>query len=139
MTAAENKRQMQRIFEELARGNGKPFVEALAENVRWTIMGGTAWSRTWEGFDAVRRRLLDPLLAQFQTTYRARAIRVIAEDDLVVIESRGDVITRSGKPYRNTYCNLYRLEEGKVVEITEYCDTQLVADVLSPPEATIAA
>jgi hypothetical protein len=56
-----------------------------------------------------------------------------------VIESRGDVITKSGKPYRNTYCNVYRLEEGKVVEITEYCDTQLLTQVLSPPEATVAA
>jgi hypothetical protein len=139
MTAAENKRLMERIFDELSRGNGKPFVDALAENVRWTIIGGTAWSRTWEGFEAVRRRLLDPLFAQFQTTYRARAVRLIAEDDLVVIESRGDVITSSGKPYRNTYCNIYRLEEGRVVEITEYCDTQLVAEVLSPPEATLAA
>jgi uncharacterized protein len=139
MTAAENKRLMERIFDELSRGNGKPFVDALAEDVRWTIIGGTAWSRTWEGFEAVRRRLLDPLFAQFRTTYRARAVRLIAEDDLVVIESRGDVITSSGKPYRNTYCNIYRLEEGRVVEITEYCDTQLVAEVLSPPEATLAA
>lgn len=139
MTAAENKRLMQGIFEELALGNGKPFVEALAEDVRWTIIGGTAWSRTWEGFEAVRRRLLDPLFAQFETTYRARAVRVIAEDDLVVIESRGDVMTKSGKPYRNTYCNVYRLEDRKVKEITEYCDTQLLTQVLSAPEESVAA
>jgi uncharacterized protein len=138
MTTAENKRLMEGIFEQLAQGNGKPFVEALAEDVRWTIIGGTAWSRTWEGFEAVRSRLLDPLFAQFETTYRARAIRAIAEGDLVVIESRGDVITTSGKPYRNTYCNIYRLKGGEVVEITEYCDTQLLTQVLSPPEATVA-
>jgi hypothetical protein len=130
---------MEGVFEQLALGNGKPFVEALAADVRWTIIGGTAWSRTWEGFEAVRRRLLDPLFAQFETIYRAKATRVIAEGDLVVIESRGDVMTKSGKPYRNTYCNVYRLEDGKVKEITEYCDTQLVAQVLSPPEATVAA
>jgi hypothetical protein len=139
MSAAENKKLMSGIFEQLALGNGRPFVEALAQDVRWTIIGGTTWSRTWEGFEAVRQRLLDPLFAQFETTYRARAIRVIAEGDLVVIESRGDVITKSGEPYRNTYCNIYRLRKGKVVEITEYCDTQLVARVLSPPEATMAA
>jgi ketosteroid isomerase-like protein len=139
MTAAKNKRLMEGLFDELAQGNGKPFVEALAEDVRWTIIGGTAWSGTWQGFEAVRKRLLDPLFAQFETAYRAKAVRVIAEGDFVVIESRGDVITKSGKPYRNTYCNVYRLEDGKVVEITEYCDTQLLTEALAPPETTVAA
>jgi ketosteroid isomerase-like protein len=139
MSAAENKRLMERVFNELAKGNGKPFVAALAEDVRWTIIGGTAWSGTWDGLASVRRDLLGPLFHQFETTYRARAVRLIAEGDWVVIESRGDVITKAGQPYRNTYCNLYRLEDGRVVEITEYCDTQLLTEALAPPEHRIAA
>ena len=139
MTAFDNKQLMEGIFEELAKGNGRPFVDALAEDVRWTIIGGTAWSGTWEGLDSVRRDLLDPLFAQFETTYRAKAVRVIAERDWVVIESRGDVITKTGKPYRNTYCNVYRLENGEVKEITEYCDTQLLTEALAPPYPRVAA
>jgi uncharacterized protein len=139
MTAADNKQLMKGIFDELARGNGQPFVDALAEGVSWTIMGDTAWSGTWEGAESVRRDLLGPLFHQFETTYRAEAVRVIAEGDLVVIESRGDVITKQGKPYRNSYCNVYRLAYGKVVEITEYCDTQLVTEALAPPERRVAA
>jgi ketosteroid isomerase-like protein len=139
MTAEGNKRLMEEVFDQLAKGNGRPFVKALAEDVRWTIIGGTAWSGTWEGAEAVRRDLLDPLFAQFETTYRAKAVRVIAEGDCVVIESRGDVITKTGKPYRNTYCNVYRLEDGRVVEITEYCDTQLLTEALAPPEPRVAA
>ena len=139
MTAEDNKGLMEEIFDQLAKGNGRPFVEALAEDVRWTIIGDTAWSGTWDGLASVRRDLLDPLLDQFETTYRAKAVRLIAEGDWVVIESRGDVITKAGKPYRNTYCNLYRLEDGKVVEITEYCDTQLLTEALAPPQHRIAA
>jgi ketosteroid isomerase-like protein len=139
MSAAENKRLMERIFNELSNGDGKPFVDALAEDVRWTIIGDTAWSGTWDGLASVRRDLLGPLFHQFETTYRAKAIRLIAEDDWVVIESRGDVITKQGKPYRNTYCNLYRLKRGEVVEITEYCDTQLLTEALDPPEHKVAA
>ena len=139
MTATENKQRMERIFEELAQGNGRPFVEALADDVRWTIMGDTAWSGTWNGSDSVRKDLLGPLFHQFETTYRAKAVRVIAEGDWVVIESRGDVITKKGKPYRNSYCNVYRLEDGEVKEITEYCDTQLVTEALAPPEPRVAA
>jgi ketosteroid isomerase-like protein len=139
VTAAQNKRLMQTIFEELERGNGAPFVDALAADVRWTIIGKGDWSGTWDGLSSVRAELLDPLFAQFGTTYRAAAVRLIAEDDWVVIESRGDVITRTGKPYRNTYCYVCRLEDGKVREVTEYCDTQLIAEALGPPEPQLAA
>jgi hypothetical protein len=139
MDAAENKQLMEEVYGELAKGNGKPFVDALADDVRWTIIGTTDWSGTWEGKEAVQRRLLDPLFAQFATPYRNRAIRLIAEGDYVVIECRGDVTTKDGRPYRNTYCNVFRLEGGKVRELTEYCDTQLVAEALQPPWLRAAA
>ena len=139
MTAAENKQVMQDVFAELAEGNGRPFVEAMAEDVRWTIIGDTAWSGTWEGLASVQIELLDPLFAQFATTYRNNAIRLIAEGDWVVIESRGDVETTARGPYRNTYCYVCRLEDGKVKEITEYCDTKLLTEALSPPVLRAAA
>jgi hypothetical protein len=139
MDAAENKQLMEEVYGELAKGNGKPFVDALADDVRWTIIGTTDWSGTWEGKEVVQRRLLDPLFAQFATPYRNRAIRLIAEGDYVVIECRGDVTTKDGRPYRNTYCNVFRLEGGKVRELTEYCDTQLVAEALQPPWLRAAA
>lgn len=135
---SENKRLMQSIYEQLEKGDGTSFVKALAPNVRWTIKGSTAWSRTWEGFEAVRKRLLDPLMAQFADGYRARAVRVLADGDYVVIESRGDAITKAGTPYRNSYCLVFRLEEGKVREVTEYCDTELLRSALAPPEMTAA-
>jgi ketosteroid isomerase-like protein len=137
--AAENKQLMEGVFAKLAKGDGRPFVEALAEDVRWTIIGNTAWSGTWTGLASVQIELLDPLFAQFASTYRGRAVRLIAEGDWVVIESRGDVTTTSGAPYRNTYCYVCRLEDGKVKEITEYCDTKLLTETLSPPIRRAAA
>lgn len=139
MGAAENKRLMNEIFDELANGNRRPFAEAMAENLRWTIVGDGAWSHTWEGLPSVRADLFEPLFAQFGTTYRNRAIRLIAEGDWVVIESRGDVVTKQGKPYRNTYCYVCRLNGGKLREVTEYCDTQLIAETLAPPESAAPA
>ena len=139
MNAAENKQLMQVVFDELAEGNGWPFVQALADDVRWTIIGDTAWSGTWEGFASVRSELLDPLFAQFETGYRAVAVHLIAEGDHVVIESRGDVTTKAGKPYRNTYCYVCRLLDGEISELTEYCDTELLTSALDPPRPQVAA
>ena len=62
---ASNKMLMQHSFAELAKGNRKPFADAMAEDFCWTITGSTAWSRTFRGKAAVRAELLDPLFAQF--------------------------------------------------------------------------
>jgi uncharacterized protein len=139
MTMTENKELIRAAFEELERGNGRPFVDLLAEDVRWTIIGDTAWSGTWEGIRSVRAELLDPLFAQFATTYRAELVRLIAEGDWVVIEFRGDVVTKAGRPYRNAYCYVCRLEEGKVRKLNEYCDTKLLTEALAPPEPAVTA
>jgi hypothetical protein len=41
MSDARNKALLRHAFEETAKGNGRPFVEALADVVRWTIIGST--------------------------------------------------------------------------------------------------
>jgi uncharacterized protein len=137
--SAENKALMQEVFAELAVGNGGPFLDVLADDIRWRIIGTTEWSGSWEGKVAVRTKLLDPLFGQFATRYRNRAQRFIAEDDYVVIECRGEVTMMSGRPYNNTYCYVCRLENGKVRELTEYCDTELLAKALTPPWIKAAA
>jgi uncharacterized protein len=139
LDAAENKALMREVFAELAQGNGRPFLDALAEDIRWVIIGSTDWSGSWEGKAAVRRGLLDPLFDQFATRYRNRALRLIAEDDYVVIECRGNVTTKAGRPYNNTYCYVCRLEDGKVRELTEYCDTELLTKALTPSWIEAAA
>jgi uncharacterized protein len=139
VTAAENKELMQGVFAELAMGNGRPFLDVLDDDIRWSIIGSTEWSGSWEGKSSVRSKLLDPLFAQFATEYRNTALRLIAEDDYVVIECRGDVTTKDGRPYNNTYCYVCRLEGGKVRELTEYCDTELLSKTLMPPWVQVAA
>ena len=130
MSAAENKQLMQRIFSELAKGNGKPFVESMADNFRWTVTGTTKWSRTYHGKQAVLDDLMKPLFSQFADQYTNTAHRFIAEDDYVVVECRGRVTTKSGTPYNNAYCLVCRIADGKLQELTEYLDTELVTAAL---------
>ena len=51
---------------------------------------------------------------------------LIAEGDNVVMQGRGKSTTKAGKSYNNTYCQVFRIANGKVQEITEYLDTELV-------------
>jgi hypothetical protein len=125
---------MQAIMAALERGDRQPFAAAMAEDFTWVLPGHNAWSGRYEGREAVRERLFRPLFAQFTGTYTNTATRFIAEGDLVVVECRGHVMTRSGKPYANTYCYVCRFgADGLLHELVEYMDTQLVAEVLEPP------
>lgn len=133
MSTAANKELMQEIYDELAKGNRMPFRNALAEDFRWIMKGRTAWSKTYEGRDAVRTELLAPLFAQFEEGYRNKPLRLIAERDLVVVECEGSVMTKAGKPYDNQYCLIFRIENGRIKELTEYLDTALVNETLAPP------
>lgn len=133
MSAAENKRLMQDIFAGLSTGDGTLLFESLADDFSWTITGTTKWSRTYTGKQAVQRELFRPLLAKFADRYTNTAQRFIAEEDYVVVECRGSATTQSGQPYHNTYCWVCRLADGKLQSVTEYSDTQLIAEVLGDP------
>ena len=135
MSAAENKQLMQRVFAELSDGNGQPFMDALADDARWTVIGTSRWSRSYEGKRAIAEELMRPLFRQFADRYTARAVRIVAEDDVVVVEARGQVNTKSGRPYNQTYCYVFQLADGRVRELTEYLDTELVNAALDPPPA----
>ena len=134
MNATDNKRRLQAAFAELEHGNGRPFVDLMADDFCWTIPGSTAWSRTYRGKQAVREELFKPLFAQFATQYTNRALRFIAEDDLVAVECRGAVQTVRGQAYNNSYCYLCRFDaDGRLAELIEYLDTALLDAVLTAP------
>ncbi len=132
MGLAENKAVLSHAFAETAKGNGRPFVEMMADDVLWTIIGSTSWSRSYSGKQAVVRDLLTPLAANFDGSNIVTAERFIAEGDLVVVEGRNHSVTKRGDAYANRYSWTFRFVAGKVAEITEYTDTDLIVRVLDP-------
>ena len=46
------------------------------------------------------------------------------------MEGVGEMRTKAGVPYNNDYCLIYRLKDGKIVEIREYCDSALTEKIL---------
>jgi ketosteroid isomerase-like protein len=61
------------------------------------------------------------------------AQRILADGDFVVVEARGANVTKTGAPYNNNYCFVFRLAGGKLAEVTEYMDTELVTAALGDP------
>lgn len=131
---ASNRARLQYAFSETAKGNGQPFLDALAEDAHWTIIGTTGWSKTYRGKTAIMNELIAPLRRALAPPLKTHAHRMIADGDIVVVEGRGENVTRDGRLYENTYCWVFEFREGQVANLTEYADTELFRSVLGEPK-----
>jgi len=124
MGAAENKEVVRKMRE--AKGIDA-ILATMSDDVRWTLIGTTKFSGTMNGKQEIVEKLFKPIFAQLETPGSNVIDNIIAEGDYVVVQQRGTGRrTKSGKDYNNTYCIVYKVGDGKIKEITEYCDTELV-------------
>lgn len=56
--------------------------------------------------------------------------RFIAEGEYIVMQAQGRATAKSGGPYINTYCIVCRIVDGKIKEMTDYVDTELITGAL---------
>jgi ketosteroid isomerase-like protein len=126
MGAAENKQFISKMFAELSKGNGDAFLNALADDVSFTIIGSTKYSGTFKGKQELINKLLAPLNAQVEGGMTITPDNLIADGDFVAMQARGKALSKNGRRYDNTYCHVFRFANGKVQEVTEYLDTELI-------------
>lgn len=140
MSAAANKKLIQQIFTDSASRSGTTFIDHLADDATWVQTGQCSWSRTFAGKDEITNDLLGYLRTLLTDRPRTLAFNFIAEGDFVAVEARGDNVTKSGERYDNQYCMVWRIANGRITQIKEYCDTALVERVLGPfPKAGLRA
>ena len=132
MNATANKQLLQEIFAALAKSDSRAFVAAMADDFRWTMVGSNKWAKTYAGKQAVIGELFAALRTRMDRVTTI-AHRFIADGDHVAVEARGANTTKAGVPYCNTYCFVFRVADGKLAELTEYMDSELVTAVLGDP------
>jgi hypothetical protein len=132
MSGADNKKLIQQIYTDSANRSGTTFADHLADDVCWIVTGQYSWSRTFQGRDAVLNGLMGHFRSLIADRPRTVAFNFIAEGDTVVVETKGDNVTKTGLRYDNDYCMVWRVENGRIKMIKEYCDSALVERVLGP-------
>lgn len=137
MSAAANKQLLQEIF--AAAANPDPavrdralFVASLADDAQWVVTGQYSWSRTFTGRQSILNDLHGHVRSLLVERAQTVAHRFIADGDCVVVEAKGDNLTKSGVRYDNDYCLVFRLQDGKIREVREYCDSVLTEKALGP-------
>src|SRR5216683_2512026 len=118
MSAAANKKLMQEIF--AAAGNPDPavrdrslFVASLADDAKWVVTGQYSWSRTFTGKESILGDLHGHVRSLLVERARTIAHRFIADGEHVVVEARGDNVTKAGVRYDNDYCLAFGWRTGR--------------------------
>lgn len=73
--------------------------------------------------------LLARVRDRFPGGVRQTVRRSFAGDDIAVLEVAGDGMFLGERPYRNRYCFVVRVADGRVTQVREYLDTRHAASV----------
>ena len=119
-----NKQLLKDISEQFSKGNMAFVKPYLADDMEWNILG----NGTVTGRDKV---LEANEMAQLERFPQITIRNIVGEGDLVVVESTGEAQTKSGKPYNQAYCEVFRFSDEKLQEVTTYLDTALSIEALS--------
>ena len=89
--------------------SGTTFVDNIAEDVTWVVTGQYSWSGEYKGREAINDGLMGHLRSLLAAGRpRTLAFNFVAEGDYVIVEARGDNVTKSGERYDNQYCVVWR-------------------------------
>lgn len=136
MSAENNKRFIEEIFTELSRGNPSLWLERMSDDVVFSIIGNTKFSGVFRGKQELIEKAMGPMQQLLVPGSVALEIKnLIADDAHVVMEARGRAKTKAGPEHNNTYAMIFRIANGKIVEVREYLDTALVDEVFGQKAA----
>ena len=89
----------------------------------------------YEGKDATVEYQRKTLEAFSQLKMRDVQITVSDDGNTVFVESRGDYVSKEGKPYKNVYVFKFVLESGLILQVFEYANPVTYALLVGLPIA----
>src|SRR4051812_21022029 len=122
MNSSDNKQAVVNAYASLAAGNPAPYLDLLSDDVSITMFGDHRFARTFRGKDDIYSNLFGPIREMLDGTIRMHVTNVAAENDKVIVEAQGEARTKDGRSYKNTYCFVFTLANGKIIESREYMD-----------------
>lgn len=129
MSIETNKQLVRDAYAAISGGDVDGFMSRLADDVEWYFIGTHRFAGTLKGKTAIMQQLFEPLGDALTATIALEIKQLIGEGDKIVAEMQGRSQHKGGKRYDNTYCIILTVRDGKIREMREYLDTELVTDV----------
>jgi ketosteroid isomerase-like protein len=136
-TLAANKAVAIRFIEAFSRGDAEAAKACLASDAVTIAKGFGALSgpRPYDIIVATTAAFRDLIPTGLRPSFRS----VTGEGDRVVVEFEGDAVLANGEDYRNQYCMVFSLRDGRIASVNEYYCTILADRKILPLLAPIEA
>lgn len=104
------------------RDGGGFFDQLVNDDVRWTIHGSGRLARTYTSRQAFVREAVAPFAARLQRPVMPTIRYIVGQDNVVIVVWDGESVARDDVPYRNSYVWIFKLSDGKAIEVEAYLD-----------------
>lgn len=128
MIEQRNKEIVQQHFDRWRNGTGN-FFDLLAPNVTWTVTGTGVTAGTYRGRQVFLDQTVNPTSARLAKPITPTVRGIWADDDMVIALWDGEAIAKDGKPYRNTYTWIFRMQDSKAIEVIAFLDMRTFTDL----------
>ena len=127
MSIESNKQVVQEFFSAMSNGDLEGALAVLNAEIVWTIIGDTPVSKTFRGIKDLEENCVSEIIqnVKLEAGIALEVVELIGEGDKVVARVQGTCDAKYG-PYNNTYCHVFTVRDGKIVEDIEYLDTTLI-------------
>ena len=135
---ALNKQIVQAAFDRWAAGTGNLF-DDLAPDAKWTIVGTTPASKTYNSKQEFTDEVIVPFNARLSKPLVPKLRGLYADSDMVVAFFDGAGMALDGKPYEQTYTWYLKMKDGKIIDVVAFFDTVKFNDFWSRIQPATAA
>jgi ketosteroid isomerase-like protein len=122
---------LDRYLDALVRGDLPVIADSFAEDATWALHGTLPMSGTKRGRAAIMGFLTSAGSLFLPGTQAFSFGEITAEADRVVLEWHVQGVTAAtGRAYDNDYCAVFRVRDGRIVEVREFLDSLHAAETL---------
>lgn len=124
-TNEENARIVRGALDAFNDGDTEKFLSNFSDQMKFKMNGTHQYSNQCNS-KADFVELVSRVAAGLSEMITLEIKNFIPAGDWVIAETYGTAKTSDGTPYHNTYCMLWHLENGKVIEFREHNDSAMV-------------
>lgn len=130
MSLESNKQAVRDYLAHFRNADVAGLTNAMSEEATWWILGKPhLFSGAGTKTKADMERIWGGLFGHMKDGLEMTVIGMVAEGDKVAAEIRSQADLIDGRVYENQYHMLFTLRQGRIVEVKEYADTLLIADM----------
>src|SRR5579883_2688260 len=124
------KEEVESIFKPLGEGKAEEFLERVADDVEWQVMGTHPLAGVYYSKEEFLNATFGRMGKLFDPPVSFHFRDAIVEGDRAVVELYTKAVSRAGVRFEMSACWVCRFRDDKIVEVRAYPDSALVAEVV---------